>query len=150
MDCLESLQIDNLRLSYNNIKTSVKSAIIIIILIESIGQLYMIVDRFFYQEVNTGGIASLNYAQSLFQFPISIFTFALSTALFPKISEAFSNKKTDTVNKILNDSIRVSLVIFIPITLTYFLYGDTVVELIFERGQFTSNGTKMVFGVLKF
>jgi putative peptidoglycan lipid II flippase len=125
------------------------SSLIMVILIESIGQLYMIVDRFFYNQVDIGGIAALNYALSLYHLPIAVFSFALSTAIFPKISDALARSAVNELNKILNDSINVSIIIFIPITLLFIFYGDTIIKLIFERGNFTIKGTFMTFEVIR-
>ena len=137
------------RFEKSYIKSTIKSSLIIIVLIESIGQLYVIADRFFYNSVDVGGIASLNYAQNLFLFPIAIFSFALGTAIFPKISGAFSRQAYNDLNKILNESIKVSVVIFIPISLLFIFYGQTIVKLIYERGNFTSVGTGMTFETLR-
>ncbi|MBW7843563.1 MAG: polysaccharide biosynthesis C-terminal domain-containing protein [Ignavibacterium sp.] len=115
--------------------------IIYIVLIESIGQLYTIIDRIFFAELPDGGVASINYAQSLFLFPISIFTFALSTVIFPKISKAFSKKNLFEVNEILSRSSRVTVLIFTPIALIYLFYSTPLIKLIFERGKFSNEGT---------
>ena len=63
------------------------STLFIIILIESISQLYSIFDRYFYGEISTGGIASLNYALIVWFLPVSIFSISLATVVFPIISK---------------------------------------------------------------
>ena len=137
------------RFEKSYIMSTIKSSLLIIVLIESIGQLYAIADRFFYDEVDAGGIASLNYAQNLFLFPIAIFSFALGTAIFPRISGAYSREADHDMNQILNESIRISIVIFVPISFLFIFYGETIVRLAFERGNFTATGTGMTFEVLR-
>ncbi|MDT3696510.1 MAG: lipid II flippase MurJ [Ignavibacterium sp.] len=117
--------------------------IIYIVLIESIGQLYSIIDRIFFAELPEGGVASIYYAQSLFLFPISIFTFALSTVIFPRISKSFSENNLFEVNEILSRSSRVTVLIFTPISLVYLFYSTPLIKLVFERGKFSNEGTLM-------
>jgi putative peptidoglycan lipid II flippase len=143
------LNFSNFRFTRIYLLTAIKSSLIIIILIESISQLYMIADRFFYTDVNAGGIASLNYASSLFLFPIAIFSFALTTAIFPKISDAYSRNAAEELNKIINESVSINIILFIPISFLFILYGEFIVKLAFERGYFTPEGTLITYDVLR-
>ena len=104
---------------------------------------------YFYNYVSVGGIASINYAYFLIQFSTSIVTFALSTAIFPKISEAFVQKSFVRINEIFKKSFRINIIIYIPITFLLFFFGDSILKLLYERGNFTHEGTMMTFGVLK-
>lgn len=121
--------------------------LIFIIIIESIGQLYIISDRYFYDMVSTGGISALNYAQTIFLLPVSIISIALSTALFPKLSEYYSsniNKFVSTLNK----SLHVVAVIFIPITIIFLFWGNLIIKLLYERGKFLSADSMITNQVL--
>lgn len=130
-------------------KSIMTSTILIIILVESISQLYTIVDRYFYNEVSPGGIASLNYAMIIFVLPISIFSIALATAIFPKITKAINESVFNDVEVIYNESISINLVIFIPISFILFFFGDTIIKVLFERGKFIEESTNITYGVLK-
>lgn len=125
----------------NQIRSLISINILYIVFIESIGQLYMIIDRIFFESLPIGGVASINYAQSLFQFPISIFTFALSTAIFPRISKIFAQHNFTEVSRILSESIRITILIFIPISVIFIFYGIPIIRLIYERGNFSDEGT---------
>jgi len=120
-----------------------------ILLIESIGQLYVILDRYFYTSVESGGIASLNYAYIIFILPISIFSIALATAVFPKITSTINNGSVAETEKIYKDSISINLLLFIPITFVFFQFGDTIVRLAFERGKFIDESTTVTANALK-
>lgn len=125
------------------------SSIFIIILVESLSQLYTIIDRYFYNEVSPGGIASLNYAMIIFVLPISIFSIALATAIFPRITKAINDSVFNDVETIYNESISMNLIIFIPISFILFFFGDTIIRVLFERGKFIEESTNITFGVLK-
>lgn len=131
-------------------KSILSSSIIIIILIESISQLYSILDRYFYGEISSGGIAALNYALIIWFLPVSIFSISLATAVFPTITKAINESSYFDVEKIYNESISMNIFIFIPMAFILFFYGDTLIRIFFERGKFVEESTIMTFGVLRF
>ncbi|MDZ7623250.1 MAG: lipid II flippase MurJ [Ignavibacteriaceae bacterium] len=135
---------------YNFSKSILNSSIIIIILIESVSQLYSILDRYFYGEISSGGIASLNYALIIWFLPVSIFSISLATAVFPTITKAINESSYSDVEKIYNESISMNTFIFIPIAFILFFYGDTLIRVFFERGKFVEESTAITFGVLRF
>ena len=125
------------------------SSIIIILLIESISQLYFIFDRYFYGNVSSGAIASLNYAYLLFMLPISIFSLSLATAVFPKITKAINEESNTGLERIYNDSISINIFIFMPIAFIMFYFGDTIIKVAFERGKFLAESTSITYTALK-
>lgn len=129
-------------------KLSINS-IIIIAAIESLGQLYMFIDRLFLERVDTGGIASINYAQNIFFLPMQIFSIALTTAIFPKLSQYYSNKNFKDFRLTLDKSINIIIIIFIPITLILIFWGDQIIILFYERGKFLSNDSLTTYHVLQ-
>jgi len=131
-------------------KSILSSSIVIIILIESISQLYSIFDRYFYGEISSGGIASLNYAMIIWFLPVSIFSISLATVVFPTITKAIIESSIDEIEKIYNESISMNTFIFIPMAFIMFFYGDTLIRIFFERGKFVEESTAITFGVLRF
>jgi putative peptidoglycan lipid II flippase len=114
------------------------SAVFTIILIESIGQFYIIADRFFFYKLNPGDISSLNFAQAVFILPISIISYALSTAIFPKLSELSSKNNFDTLSSVFIQSIQLIFIFFLPITIIYVFWGKEIVSFLFERGNYSN------------
>ncbi len=132
------------------IGTYANSSLLLIIVIEVIGQFYLIIDRYFYDKVEPGGIAALNYAITVFYLPIAILSVALSTAIFPAFAENLQRKVPDTFVKKVNDSIHVNTFLFAPICLVFFFYGDFVIKLFFQRGNFLAADTQMTFSALQY
>ncbi len=126
----------------------VPRTLLIIILIESIGQLYVISDRYFYNDLPTGGIAALNYAQTVFLLPLSILSIAMSTAIFPRFVQCIRMKASRELESVFNESIRINVFIFIPITILFLFYGDFILKLFFQRGNFSSGDTLVTYKVL--
>ena len=127
---------------------SLKSLIWIFI-IETIGQFYILADRSFLHQVEVGGIASINYASNIFSLPMQIFSIALTTAIFPKLSESYSQNTNDAFYNTLDKSIRIMIIIFLSITTIFFLFGEPIVRLFFERGKFRPEDTITTYNVLK-
>lgn len=120
------------------------------ILIEVINQTYPLIDRYFYDEVERGGIAALNYASNVFVLPISIISIAISTAIFPTLSENLSSNSMKELFEKLKNFFSVNLFLFIPVAFIFFLYGETIIRLLFQRGEFNLNDTFMTADVLKY
>lgn len=133
---------------YKNLSKYISYNVIVIILIESIGQLYTISDRYFYDKLNPGGISSLNYALTLYLLPVSIISIALSTAIFPKFSLLFSKKENSNLERVFNDGMTISAVIFIPVMFIFIFYGDVIIAYLFQRGRFSHNDTAITSNVL--
>jgi|SRR5690606_22967860 len=131
-------------------KKLISSSIWFIILIESISQLYFVSDRFFYEYIPTGGIASINYAQTIFHLPISILSASLATVIFPKFSELINSNSKEELKKKINESFNTIVIIFVPIVILYLEYGGFFLKIFFERGKFTSEDTLMTYNVLFF
>ncbi|QQS34661.1 MAG: polysaccharide biosynthesis C-terminal domain-containing protein [Ignavibacteriales bacterium] len=126
------------------------SSILIVVLIESIGQLYLISDRLFYESITEGGISALSYAQTIFFLPISILTISLSTAIFPKFSILYQEKKKEELERIFSTGILISVGIFVPIMILFIFYGDTITKIFFERGKFSFIDTVKTSDVLSY
>lgn len=124
--------------------------IIWVILIEVIGQIYILSDRYFLSKVDEGGIAAINYATTIFLLPISIITLSISTAILPQISDYVStNKLTELKNDIRNSLVSI-LLIFVPISLIFIVWGREIIIILFERGSFDSNSSYLTYKVLVF
>lgn len=134
---------------YKYIKNGFLS-ITVIVLIESIGQLYTVTDRYYFSSISEGGISALSYAQTIFLLPISILSIALSTAIFPKLSYLFNKKNFPELEKLLINGFIINIVIFIPVMFVLIFYGDTVLKLIYERGKFSNTDTLITSSALTF
>ncbi|MGE5847796.1 MAG: lipid II flippase MurJ, partial [Ignavibacteria bacterium] len=105
------------------------------ILIEVINQIYPLIDRYFYDKVERGGIAALNYASNVYILPISIISIAISTAVFPKLSENLSTNSLKELFERLDNFFRINFFLFVPVAFIFFLYGETIIGILFQRGE---------------
>ncbi|NWF87934.1 MAG: polysaccharide biosynthesis C-terminal domain-containing protein [Ignavibacteriaceae bacterium] len=129
--------------------SNVNKTLAIIIIVEFVNQLYNIIDRYFYGSVDSGGLAALNYATVLYSLPISIISFALSTALFPRITHSFTEKDISSSKSQYLSGLQVNILLFIPITFVFIFFGETIIRLFYQRGNYSSDDTVMTFQILK-
>lgn len=132
-----------------SVKEGLNASLIIIILIEVVNQLHLVIDRYFFNFVDEGGIASLNYASVLFVLPIGVFSIALSTAIFPRLAESFNKKDWTKLEKYFNDSLAVLTFLFVPLTFIFFFQGDLIIRLLFQHGEFSIVDTVVTYKVLQ-
>ena len=129
--------------------TSYSRILFSIVLIETVGQFYLLSDRYFYSFVDIGGIAALNYSFNLFLLPVSILSFSLTSVLFPRFSETISNDDKIEFRKNFIKSLEITLLIFIPIAVLFIFSGETIIRILYERGSFTAEATNITYSVLK-
>lgn len=131
-------------------KTDIKQSDLLfsLIIIEFVSLSYPIVDRYFYEIIPAGGIAALNYAITIYTIPVSIFTIALITTIFPKFSQSALDNKAELVTS-LRKSISINIYLMVPISFVLIHFGADLIRLFYERGKFLSSDTFITSEVLK-
>lgn len=128
--------------------TGIKSSVLIILFIEVVNQFHLLVDRYFINYLNDGGISTLNYASTLYITPITIISGALSTAIFPALSEKFTFNKTSAIREQFLRATGTLLMIFIPLSVIYIFWGEGFISVIYKRGAFTAGDVILTADVL--
>jgi len=119
------------------------------IVIESISQMFVLVDRYFLDEVQKGGIAALNYSLTLWQLPIVILPAAISTVLFPSFSEMIRLNQVPEISEKLNKAISTIIFLTIPMFFIFTFFGGSIIKILFQRGNFSSTDSLITFNTLK-
>jgi len=96
----------------------------------------------------TGSISYLYYANRLFQLPLALFAIATSVALFPTVAKAIKNKDEKKALLYLRKAFFVLLGLLGIATFIGIVFNTFIVELLFERGAFTSSDTQTTAIVL--
>ena len=126
------------------------STAVVILIIEGSSQLYSIIDRYFASSLDPGVISALGYTYILYQLPISIFAFALSTAIFPFLTDSSARDDKTETGRLLTNGIMVSLLLSVPITVIFFVFSKEIVILVFQRGAFGAQSAEMTSALLKY
>lgn len=88
--------------------------------------------------MRVGANSTLYYANRLMQFPLGVFGIALATAIFPTLSSRAAREEWPGYRQALTDGLGAVLFIGLPAGIGLVVLGRPAVELIFERGAFTS------------
>ena len=98
--------------------------------------------------VGPGGVSAIYYANRILQFPMGVFSFALSTALLPTFSGQANRKDMTSLKKTLVFSLENIFFIMCPITVIFLLLSQPMIRLCFQRGEFDLYSTAITSGTL--
>ena len=114
------------------------------------GDIFLLFGREIRYPMWEGAVSQLFYSQRLYQFPLGVLGISLATAIFPVMSAEAGRKDFDSLVKTISRGIRGAVFVALPATAGLLLVRNLVVSVIFERGQFTDNDTRLTVGVLLF
>jgi len=114
-----------------------------ILLGNSLLQLCLIIDRSFSYHLEEGTTAALGYGSTLFVTVTSIFIVAMSTVVFPRLSQYCLDGNNLRIRILLQNIFRILLFILIPYLVLVVSYHHAIVSLIYERGVFTDKSTSI-------
>ncbi len=95
-----------------------------------------------------GSISYLYYANRIFQLPLALFAIATSIALFPAIARAIKNSDQQSALKLLRKSFWFLSGLLLASTIIGIVFNNEIISLLFERGAFTNEDTKMTALIL--
>ncbi len=113
-------------------------------------QLNVLLDRFIAAFISQGSPSYLYFAERLIYFPLGIFATALGTVLLPAFSGHAARYRTDRMMEMLNRSIRQLLFVMMPAAAGIMALAGPIVRLVYERGDFTPESTRMTMLALMF
>jgi peptidoglycan biosynthesis protein MviN/MurJ (putative lipid II flippase) len=118
-----------------------------------IGQALMnsvnIVDQFFAAHLGPGALSTLGYANRILALVLGLGATVISRASLPVLSRAHVKDQVN-IGRIANQWGFFMLVLGLGVMLTGLWLAPTLVELIFERGEFTAQDTAQVAEVLRY
>ncbi|MFH1127995.1 MAG: murein biosynthesis integral membrane protein MurJ [Candidatus Omnitrophota bacterium] len=100
--------------------------------------------------VGEGGVAVLYFAYRLVQFPLGIFSNALTQAILPEFSVQALEKNHEQLKTTLSFGLRAIIFVMLPASLAFMLLAHPIIKTIFEGGKFDAYSTDMTARVLFF
>jgi len=116
----------------------------------SVDQLNSFVDTICASFISEGSIAALYYSNRLMQLPLALFGIAIATVSLPHMSDSAVKNDMGELKKTLNFSLRMALFSLLPASIGLIILGRPIVQLLFERGAFTSTATNLTSSALLF
>ena len=97
-----------------------------------------------------GAAAWLNYAFRFLQLPIGVFGVAIATVSTTRYADAAADKDHESLGTHLVDGLRLVAFLTVPSTVGLIVLGEPIIQLIYERGRFTSIDTASTAAALQF
>ncbi len=101
-----------------------------------INQLNNIIDKAFASTLMVGAITCLNYGTKLRNFVDGLFSTAISTAVFPTLTELAVKKDNEKLEKFVTDYLSILSFFLIAITSYICVYSKDLVQILFGHGKF--------------
>ncbi|GAB4294984.1 MAG: murein biosynthesis integral membrane protein MurJ [Ignavibacteriaceae bacterium] len=130
--------------------TEITKGIFLIIVIETVGQFYQLADRYFLSFVDSGGISALSYAQNFYLMFVSLFSITLTTVLFPRLTKSLSENKSEELQDSVLKGLKTNILVFTLIFSLMYFYSEELINLIYQRGNFSYKDTLTTATVLKY
>lgn len=97
-----------------------------------------------------GAVSILYYGDRVSQFPLSLIGTAIGISILPVLSKTLSKKgNKEEAQEIQENSIFLSCFLGIPAAVGLFTLAHPIIEILFQRGEFSANNTTMVANILK-
>jgi len=113
-------------------------------------QINVIVDRILGSFLPAGGISSLWYSNRLIQLPLALFGIAIATATFPALASQGAEKRLKKMKKTLFSSLNLTMFTTIPATVGLILLGKPLINMLFQRREFTPEDAQATYFALIF
>lgn len=95
-------------------------------------------------------VSALSYANKLYVIISSVFTLVLTNYIFPKMSRLHTAGDMEGVAEVLKSSLRVVILIILPIMILFMTLATPIIRLIYERGAFDETSTRLTAAALLF
>lgn len=97
-----------------------------------------------------GSVSILNYAFLVVALPVIFFSGSIATSIFPHMAKQSAQQQNEELKKFCTKALQILLIIFIPLTCIFMLFSTEIIQLLFERGEFTPATTKAVASAVVF
>lgn len=99
-------------------------------------QINTLVQLYFLNQLESGSVSYMNFADRLNQLPLGIIGIALSTAILPTLSKFVGGGNREGADRIQSDAIELAMLLTLPATIALAICGTPFVTMIFQGGRF--------------
>lgn len=97
---------------------------------------------------NGAAVSALEYSYNLYLIIVGVFSYTLSNIIFPELSKLTADNNNEKIKEILNKSIKISSLFIIPMSIGIAMLSNEIIEIIYERGEFTRTSTLLTGNAL--
>ncbi|UCC72715.1 MAG: murein biosynthesis integral membrane protein MurJ [Gemmatimonadota bacterium] len=119
-----------------------------VVLGQGVAQVASLLDVFLASFLVHGAVAALYYSQRLYFLPVSLFGISVAASSLPELSREADSASYGALRERLKRGFRNVVFMVLPSCVALILFGDWVVALLFQRGDFLAEDTAVVHGTL--
>ncbi|MBN2383123.1 murein biosynthesis integral membrane protein MurJ [bacterium] len=108
----------------------------------------LLMNKFFASSTGLGNVSSLTYSEMIINGFVDVIGISLATALYPTMSEYFSQKNATDFCRTADSFLRIVILVALPITGFLMVFSYPVIELFFQQKAFTQADTLATYQVL--
>ncbi|MHB8510434.1 MAG: murein biosynthesis integral membrane protein MurJ [Candidatus Dormibacteria bacterium] len=105
-------------------------------------------DRYLAAGLPPGRISALDFANEIAQIPNLTFTTALTLVMFPYFARHAALGEVNELRHRAAQAVRLNLFVLLPGAVTFVVLGPAIIALLLQRGAFTAESTRLVYGPL--
>lgn len=124
----------------DDIKGFFKS-LIPIVFVASIHQINILIDNMYASTLGHGIVSSIYYANILYQAIVTTTVYGISAVMFPKFNYNLSEENIERFKNLVFSVLSTVIYLLIPMAVGLLVLDNTIISLVFERGQFNSEDT---------
>ncbi|MEK4228403.1 murein biosynthesis integral membrane protein MurJ [Solibacillus sp. FSL H8-0538] len=106
-------------------------------------QMYIMIQRFFTNDLADGVVSAMNYATKMSQFPQAILMTAVTTVIFPLLSKKEGEGDTAAVKGLYIRGLRLLYLLVMPISVYFYFQAEPIVKIVYEYNKFDAASTAM-------
>lgn len=111
-------------------------AILPLLISAATAQIALVLDRYFGSMLGNGVVSELGYVQRLTSVPQQLIATALGTVMFPVIAQQYALRDYAATSEYLRRSIQSVFFLTIPVCITFWLYSEQTITIVFKHGAF--------------
>lgn len=135
---------------FNSTQKNLVLSVLIVMGIESIGQLFTLIDRVFASQLAPGMISSLAFASTILNVPVALVGMSLGVVVMPSLSEFSAQNDFQNIIKILKKSFAYIFIFVLPFLLMFLIKANFIVKLLYEHGKFSTSATEFTSSALMY
>lgn len=124
--------------------------VIPIIISSTVSQINVMIDKTLASTLTEGAISALNYANKVNTLVVSVFVVAITTVVFPKLTNAVLRKDVKETGELFSSSINLVQLVTIPAAIGLVVLSEPIIRILFQRGAFGDMATTLTSGALLF
>ncbi|MDO5716334.1 MAG: murein biosynthesis integral membrane protein MurJ [Tissierellia bacterium] len=121
-----------------------------VVLSSTVYQINLLIDRSLASTLAEGSLSVLTYAMKVNTLVISVFVVAITTVIFPKLSNALQRGNEKEAGKLFGNSLTMVNLVAIPAAVGMMVLAKPIIQVLFERGAFDGEATQATAEALAF